>query len=82
MERKQRVDVRIRPYEPGDQPRVKWLFERTPPWGRTYPRPQELPEELDDPLASFPDGCWVALDDDIARRGGGGIPGRRSRRHR
>lgn len=44
---------------------MEWLFARTPPWGRTYAAAQPLPEELAEPLISFPDGCWVALDDDI-----------------
>lgn len=57
--------MRIREYLPSDQPRVEWLFARTPPWGRTYAAPQALPGELEQPLASFPGGCWVALDDDI-----------------
>ena len=66
MERKQKVDVRIREYRPADQPRVEWLFQRTPPWGRTYPRPQPLPEDLLQPDVSFPRGCFVALERDVA----------------
>ncbi len=66
VERKQPVAVRIRPYEGEDQPRVEWLFQRTPPWGRTYPKPQPLPEELESPETAYPDGCFVALEDDIA----------------
>jgi len=65
MERTQHIEVRIRPYEPGDHSRVKWLFERTPPWGRTYPAPQPLPEELEAPELSYPGGCFVAVEDDI-----------------
>jgi ribosomal protein S18 acetylase RimI-like enzyme len=57
--------VRILEYEPGDQARVQWLLERTPPWGRTYPAPQPLPEELESPAVTFPNGCFVALEDDI-----------------
>ena len=59
------MQVRIREYKVEDQPRVKWLFERTPPWGRTYPAPQPLPEELESPADSFPGGCFVALENDI-----------------
>jgi ribosomal protein S18 acetylase RimI-like enzyme len=65
MERRQRVEARIREYAPGDQPRVKWLMERTPPWGRTYAAPQPLPEDLEAPEVSYPGGCFVALEDDI-----------------
>lgn len=65
MELRPASSARIRPYIPSDQPRVEWLFARTPPWGRTYAHPQPLPEELLDPLRTFPEGCWVALDDDI-----------------
>ena len=36
----------IRPYRPADQPGIEWLYSRTPPWGRTYPRPEPVPEDL------------------------------------
>ncbi len=65
MERKQNVEVWVRPYEPADHTRVKWLFERTPPWGRTYPAPQPLPEDLEAPDVSYPGACFVALENDI-----------------
>ena len=38
--------VTIRPYRPSDQEGVEWLYSRTPPWGRTYPRPQPIPPEI------------------------------------
>ena len=65
MERKQNVEVWVRPYQPSDHPRVKWLLERTPPWGRTYPAPQPLPDDLEEPEASYTGGCFVALETDI-----------------
>jgi GNAT superfamily N-acetyltransferase len=40
------AEVLIRPYQPSDQPGIEWLYSRTPPWGRTYPRPQPVPEHL------------------------------------
>jgi GNAT superfamily N-acetyltransferase len=36
----------IRPYRPSDQPGVEWLYSRTPPWGRTYVRPEPVPEDI------------------------------------
>ncbi len=66
MELKPQVTVNIRPYGSADQTRVRWLFERTPPWGRTYPAPQPLPDELETPDKTFGQGCWVALEHDIA----------------
>jgi ribosomal protein S18 acetylase RimI-like enzyme len=36
----------VRPYQDSDQAGVEWLYARTPPWGRTYPRPQPVPEEI------------------------------------
>ena len=67
MERKQPVDVKIRPFEPTDHERVRWLFARTPPWGRTYPRPQPLPDDLEDIPTSYPNGgAFVATEDDMA----------------
>jgi GNAT superfamily N-acetyltransferase len=38
--------VQIRPFQSSDQAGVEWLYSRTPPWGRTYPRPQPIPESL------------------------------------
>ena len=38
--------VHIRPFQDSDQAGVEWLYSRTPPWGRTYPRPQPIPESL------------------------------------
>jgi ribosomal protein S18 acetylase RimI-like enzyme len=59
------AQVHIRAYEPSDLERVRWLFARTPPWGRTYSRPQPLPEDLEDPEGSYPGGCFVALEQDM-----------------
>jgi GNAT superfamily N-acetyltransferase len=39
-------DVTIRPYRRADQAGVEWLYARTPPWGRTYPRPQPVPDDI------------------------------------
>ena len=47
MEIKPDVEVTIRPYTEDDQPGVVWLFARTPPWGRTYPRPQPPPDDIE-----------------------------------
>jgi ribosomal-protein-alanine N-acetyltransferase len=38
--------VTVRPYETHDQAGIEWLYARTPPWGRTYPRPQPVPDDL------------------------------------
>lgn len=64
-DRKPRVDFAIRPFEPSDQERVRWLFARTPPWGRTYPAPQALPDDLEDIPTNYPGGCFVALEQDL-----------------
>ncbi len=38
--------VRIRPFQPEDQPQIEWLYSRTPPAGQVAWRPQSLPEDL------------------------------------
>ena len=40
-------EVTTRLYRLSDQPGVEWLYARTPPWGRTYPRPQPIPEDIE-----------------------------------
>ncbi len=55
----------IRPYEPRDQAGVEWLYSRTPPWGRTYPRPEPLPDALQQPLRHY-DQVFVAVEQDRA----------------
>ena len=47
MEQRPNVDVTLRPYEESDHERVRWLFTRTPPWGRTYPLPEPVPGEIE-----------------------------------
>jgi len=63
MEHRPEAKAEIRPYKPSDQEGLRWLFARTPPWGRTYPRPQPLPPELEEPLASYAI-CVVAVEQD------------------
>jgi GNAT superfamily N-acetyltransferase len=65
MEQKPEATVTIRAYEDGDHERLRWLFARTPPWGRTYPRPQPLPQELEEMAAHFALRL-VATERDIA----------------
>ena len=65
-EREPYIDVTIRAFEPADLDRVRWLFARTPPWGRTYPRPEPLPDDLEDIASSYGDGAFVALEQDLA----------------
>jgi ribosomal protein S18 acetylase RimI-like enzyme len=38
--------VLVRAFQKSDQAGIEWLYMRTPPWGRTYPRPQAVPEEI------------------------------------
>jgi GNAT superfamily N-acetyltransferase len=38
--------VTVRPYEARDQAGVEWLYSRTPPWGRSYVRPEPVPPEI------------------------------------
>ena len=57
--------VTIRPYTPNDQPGVEWLYSRTPPWGRTYPRPEPLPEDLKRIQFAF-EYALVAVEQDRA----------------
>lgn len=64
MDRKPAIEVEIRPFAPSDQEGVRWLFARTPPWGRTYPRQQALPEDLEEIARSCPTGCFVATEQD------------------
>jgi len=66
MDRKQAIRVDVRAFEPTDQERVRWLFARTPPWGRTYPRPEPLPADLEQIPTFYPAGCFVAVEDDQA----------------
>ncbi|MPZ50890.1 MAG: GNAT family N-acetyltransferase [Dehalococcoidia bacterium] len=54
-------DVLIRPYEPGDQPGVRWLYERTPPAGRTYVRPATVDPDLEQIAANY-EAFWVAIE--------------------
>ena len=65
MRHKPNGSIEIRPYRDTDLDRVRWLFARTPPWGRTYPAPQPLPEELEDVSRNFA-LAWVALEQDMA----------------
>jgi ribosomal protein S18 acetylase RimI-like enzyme len=65
-ERKPESAVTIRPFESTDLERVRWLFARTPPWGGTYPRPQQLPDDLEDIPRNYPGGAFVALQQDMA----------------
>jgi GNAT superfamily N-acetyltransferase len=51
----------VRPYEPADQRGVRWLYERTPPAGRVYVRPQPLPSDLEN-IAGYYDAFWVAVE--------------------
>lgn len=64
-ERRPAIEFAVRPFDPSDQERVRWLFARTPPWGRTYPRPQQLPDDLEDIPANYPGGCFVAVEEDL-----------------
>ncbi len=66
VDRKPTAEYVIRPFEVSDQERVRWLFARTPPWGRTYPRPQALPDDLEDIPSNYPGGCFVAVEQDIS----------------
>ena len=53
--------VLIRPYEPADQPGVRWLYERTPPAGQVYVRPAPLPRDLE-AIADNYEAFWVAVE--------------------
>lgn len=64
MDRKPAIEVEIRPFVPTDHEGVRWLFARTPPWGRTYPKPQPLPDDLEEIGTSYPDSCYVAVEQD------------------
>ena len=55
--------VTIRPYQASDQPGVEWLYSRTPPWGRTYPRPQPIPDDIRRTAEAF-EYVIVATDQD------------------
>ena len=55
----------IRPYRPADQPGIEWLYSRTPPWGRTYPRPEPVPEDLQRIEEAF-EYAVVAVEQDRA----------------
>ena len=57
--------VAIRPYQPSDQPGVEWLYARTPPWGRTYPRPQPIPDDIRHIAEAF-EYVIVAVEQDRA----------------
>jgi GNAT superfamily N-acetyltransferase len=65
-DRKPGAEFSIRPFAPRDTDGVHWLFARTPPWGRTYPRPQPIPDDLADPDATYPAACFVAVEQDRA----------------
>ena len=56
--------VFVRPYTGEDQPGVRWLYERTPPAGRVYVRPQLLPPDLEDIESSY-EAFWVAIEPTI-----------------
>ncbi|MBA4181691.1 MAG: hypothetical protein C0506_13965 [Anaerolinea sp.] len=62
MNLKPGIEVGIRLFQPSDQDRIRWLFARTPPWGRTYLAPQPLPGDLEDISANYPTGCFVATE--------------------
>jgi GNAT superfamily N-acetyltransferase len=54
MEQRPDVEVTIRGYEEArDREGVRWLFMRTPPWGRTYPRPEPPPAEIEEMPGHF-----------------------------
>jgi GNAT superfamily N-acetyltransferase len=56
-------EVTIRPYQPSDQPGVEWLYARTPPWGRTYARPEPIPEAMHQ-IAEVCEISLVAVEQD------------------
>jgi ribosomal protein S18 acetylase RimI-like enzyme len=55
--------VLVRAFEETDQAGIEWLYMRTPPWGRTYPRPQAVPEEFRH-LSDHYEQVLVAVEDD------------------
>jgi ribosomal protein S18 acetylase RimI-like enzyme len=55
--------VLVRPYQDSDQAGVEWLYARTPPWGRTYPRPEPVPEEVRQ-LRDHYEHVLVAVEDE------------------
>lgn len=59
------VTIHIRPFQTSDQPGVEWLYSRTPPWGRTYPRPEPVPQELKR-IADACEHAVVAVEQDRA----------------
>lgn len=64
MDRKPAIEVEVRPYEAADHEGLRWLFARTPPWGRAYPRPEPLPADLEEITKFYPAGSFVAVEDD------------------
>jgi ribosomal protein S18 acetylase RimI-like enzyme len=55
--------VLVRAFEKSDQAGIEWLYMRTPPWGRTYPRPQAVPEEIKR-LSNHYEHVLVAVEND------------------
>ena len=53
--------VFVRPYEPADQPQIRWLHDRTPPAGQVATSPQKWFPELEDIAANFV-AFWVAVE--------------------
>jgi GNAT superfamily N-acetyltransferase len=52
----------IRPYEPADQPGLRWLYERTPPAGQvSLRRYEKLAIDIEAPLDYYED-VWVAVE--------------------
>jgi ribosomal protein S18 acetylase RimI-like enzyme len=55
--------ILVRTFQESDQPGIEWLYMRTPPWGRTYPRPQVVPEEVKH-LSNHYEQVLVAVEND------------------
>jgi ribosomal protein S18 acetylase RimI-like enzyme len=55
--------ILIRAYQESNQPGIEWLYMRTPPWGRTYPRPQAVPDEIKH-LSDHYEQVLVAVEND------------------
>jgi GNAT superfamily N-acetyltransferase len=55
------MNLSVRVYEPGDQPGVEWLYQRTPPAGLTYVRAEPLPPDLKGIRENY-EAFWVAVE--------------------
>jgi Ser/Thr protein kinase RdoA (MazF antagonist) len=56
------AEVTVRPYEPADEPGLRWLYERTPPAGQpSVRRYEKLAADIEQPLDYY-EAVWVSVE--------------------